>query len=205
MEFYQAMRLRHLKKRQLVLNSLCVTNIGKMGANRPSNIPGVPRPPMNIPGMTGGSRTSPSAGRPGPVPGGVRSGGIPGGPGNSSGYQGGGQANLPNPTKRHLLVNLSVVLLGVFFLTGLAMTPYGELFRATSGKSIVIGLVAFFASTVLHALYTFDEDSSKSDGSYSEWNFVPRHVAEKFLLIGCWAIGVVNLASMMTEIARSFS
>lgn len=186
--------------------SIHVTNIGTMGANRPSNIPGVPRPPVNIPGMNSGGRTSPSAVRPGPVPGGGRSGGIPGGPGNSSmGQRGGSQANLPSPTKRHLMVTIAVALLGVFFLTGLAMTPYGELFRATSGKSIVIGLVAFFASTVLHALYTFDEDSSKSDGSYSEWNFVPRHLAEKFLLVGCWVIGVINLASMMTEIARGFS
>jgi len=176
-----------------------------MGENRPSNIPGVPRPPMNIPGMTGGSRTSPIGSRPGPVPGGVRSGGIPGGAGNSLGHQGGNRSNPPSPSKRHLMVTISVALLGVFLLVGLVMTPYGELFRATSGKSIVIGLIAFFASTVLHALYTFDEDSSKSDGSYSEWNFVPRHIAEKFLLVGCWAIGVVNLASMMTEIARSFS
>lgn len=182
-----------------------MTNIGTMGANRPSNIPGAPRPPMNIPGMPSGNRAVPGAMRPGPLPGGMRPGGIPGGPGNSLGYQSGGQANQPSPTKRHLMVTISVALLGVFFLTGLAMTPYGELFRATSGRSIVIGLIAFFASTVLHALYTFDEDSSKSDGSYSEWNFVPRHVAEKFLLVGCWAIGVVNLASMMTEIARSFS
>jgi hypothetical protein len=56
------------------------------------------------------------------------------------------------------MVTISVALLGVILLVGLVMTPYGELFRATSGKSILIGLVAFFASTVLHALYTFDED-----------------------------------------------
>ena len=169
-----------------------------MPKNTSNNFPGGPPRPANIPGVNRG------------VPGAVRPGGVPrahtpGGISNPIGGQDGSRPVFVNSTNRHLIVTLSVIFLGVIFISGTFLTPFGELFRATSGKSILIGLVAFFASTVLHAFYTFDEDSSKSDGSFSEWNFIPRRIVEKAFLIGCWIIGIVNLASMMTEIARGLS
>ena len=177
---------------------LAWTTILRVATSSSSNIPGGPRRPENIPGVPRGNRGVPGTVRPGGVP----RAHIPGGISNSIGGQDGSRPVFVSSTNRHLIVTLSVIFLAVIFIFGSFLTPYGELFRATSGKSILIGLVAFFASTVLHAFYTFDEDSSKSDGSFSEWNFIPRRTVEKAFLIGCWIIGIVNLASMMTEIAR---
>lgn len=171
-----------------------------MGANEPRNISDSRRP-VNIPG----SRPVGQAARPGGLP--PR---IPGGPpsvpsqkasfNRSDSPSFGGDEN-----KRHVLVTVSVVMLAVIFSIAVILTPYGELFRATSLRSVVIGLLAFFASTVLHAMYSLDEMSSRSDGSFSEWNFVPRHLVEKVLLLSCWAYGILNLASVMTEVARNLS
>jgi hypothetical protein len=157
-----------------------------------NQIPG--RLPPKIPGSSSQQRQSPKSPLP-TIPGGSSrvandARRVPSGPqGSSTG---------------HILVKISVSALGAIFLLSMLLTPYSELFRATSLKSILIGLIAFFASTVFHALYTFDEDASKSDGTFNEWKFVSRNLVEKGLLLGCWLVGVVNLASMMTEIARSF-
>ena len=184
-------------------NLFCVRSQGyaqPVPKNTSDNFPVGPRRPANIPGVPGGNRGVPGAVRPGGVPRAHTPVGI-----NPIGGQDRSRPVFVSSTNRHLIVTLSVIFLGVIFILGSLLTPYGELFRATSGKSILIGLVAFFASTVLHAFYTFDEDSSKSDGSFSEWNFIPRRMIEKAFLIGCWIIGIVNLASMMTEIARGLS
>lgn len=180
----------------LLFRDICLTSIGQMGERTPSNIPGAGKLPPKIPGQNPNGRPrSSTAGLP-PIPGGGR-----------QTLPGANPIARPNPSvpRSHVLVTVGVGALAAIFLFSLVLTPYSEVFHATSKQSIAIGLIAFFSSTVFHALYTLDEDASKSDGTFSEWKLIPRQLVEKSLLICCWSVGVVNLASMMTEIARSFS
>ena len=119
------------------------------------------------------------------------------------GKTGGAGTNIVRPSG-HWVVNATTLALAAVALATLFLTPYEKIFDTTEvrGRDVLLGLVAFFVSTLLHSAYQLDENASIADGSFSEWRYMSRQKTEKAALLLCWGTGVLNLLAVMTALSR---